>query len=86
MLSQRPLQVLLQFMLLCCSKIITQNFEDVELRFIDYIVQFNKTYRYDVDEYRRRFIPFQVSDKKKFKIFVWMKLQAQQNLYCLTIK
>ncbi|XP_037038649.1 cathepsin O-like [Bradysia coprophila] len=40
---------------------ILPNFGDVETKFVDYIEQFNKSYRFDVDEYRRRFITFQTS-------------------------
>lgn len=42
------------------EKKISRHFNDVEGKFIDYIVQFNKSYRSNVDEYRRRFITFQV--------------------------
>lgn len=63
MLNQRP--SVLVFMLVCgsvsCVKVISQNLEDVETKFIDYIAQYNKPYRFDIDEYRRRFITFKVS-------------------------
>lgn len=42
------------------EKRVSRYFDDVETKFSDYIVQFNKSYRFNVDEYRRRFITFQV--------------------------
>lgn len=63
MLSQRP--SVLVFMLICFGlfgwEVFSQKSEDVETKFMDYIVQFNKSYRFDAGEYSKRFITFKVS-------------------------
>lgn len=71
MWKQRPLLLLvvvIVFMLICSvvhGKVFSKHFEDVDLdveaEFVDYIVQFNKSYRFNVDEYKKRFVAFQVS-------------------------
>ncbi|KAJ6636040.1 Cathepsin O [Pseudolycoriella hygida] len=63
MLSQQSVQLIFFsiFSIFCKDVVVSQSVDDVEIKFLDYILQFNKSYRHNVDEYRRRLALFQTS-------------------------
>lgn len=85
MINLRPSVLVTVFMLICCvvsGNILTKTPKNVEAKFVDYIVQFNKTYRFNVDEYQKRFETFRVSCcyfTKRYNMKIFYPLEITGN-------